>query len=137
MWRMSQWRIAWRAAAALVAGLFAMLPAAAQAPELAMFDGLKKGGWLLRIRDDGSQRRICLRTGSEFIQLRHRQPGCSQFVVKDEPSEIVVQYTCRGNGYGRTSVRREDNELVQVKTQGIYNGVPFAFGGEARYEGPC
>ncbi|MBB5731821.1 hypothetical protein FHS61_000825 [Altererythrobacter atlanticus] len=121
----------------MAAALFAAWPIAAQAPELAMLDSLKKGGWLLRIRDDGSQRKICLRTGRELIQLRHRQPGCSDFIVKDGASEVVVQYTCRGNGYGRTSIRREDNELVQVNTQGIYNGVPFAFGGEARFHGPC
>jgi len=102
-----------------------------------MLDSLAKGAWNLRIRDDGSQRRICVRDGREFIQLRHRNPGCSRFVVQDGPDEVVVQYTCRGNGHGRTSIRREGSELVQIQTQGIYDGAPFAFSGEARHSGSC
>ena len=81
----------------------------------AMLDSLAKGAWNLRIRDDGSQQRICVRDGREFIQLRHRQPGCSRFIVQDGAEEVVVQYTCRGNGYGRTSIRREGNVLPSTK----------------------
>lgn len=122
---------------ALLGGLLAAMPAAAQAPELGMLDGLRKGAWNLRIRDDGSQRRLCLRDGRELIQLRHRQPDCNRFIVKDGENEVVVQYTCRGNGYGRTSIRRESDTLVQVQSQGIDNGVPFNFSGEARHAGAC
>jgi hypothetical protein len=102
-----------------------------------VLDTLQPGGWDLRIRNDDSHRRICVRDGREFIQLRHRQPGCSQFVVRDEASLVVVQYTCRGNGYGRTTIRRESARLVQIESQGIFNGVPFVFNGEARHIGAC
>ena len=119
-------------AAALVA-----IPLAGHAAELGMLDSLTKGGWNLRIRDDGSQQRICLRDGRELIQLRHKQAGCSRFVVEDNADEVVVQYTCRGNGYGRTSIRREGNGLVQVQSQGIIDGAPFSISGEARHSGSC
>lgn len=122
-------------AAMLSAG--ALLPFAAHSAELSMLDTLERGAWDLRIRDDGTQQLICLKTGREMIQLRHRQPGCSQFVVKDEPGQVTVQYTCPGNGYGRTTIRRESSKLVQVESQGIVNGVPFAFSGEARHKGAC
>jgi hypothetical protein len=125
------------AATIAAAVALASVPLAAQAPELAMLNGLAKGAWNLRIRDDGSQQRICVRDGREFIQLRHRQPGCSQFVVQDGADEVVVQYTCRGNGYGRTSIRREGNGLVQIRSQGIEGGTPFSFSGEARQSGSC
>lgn len=118
-----------------VALLFAA--AAAYAAELAMLDTLTKGSWTLRNREDGSQQRICVRTGQEFIQLRHRQPGCSRFIVQDGAGEVVVQYTCRGNGYGRTSIRREGSGLVQIQSQGIVDGAPFSVSAEARYTGPC
>jgi hypothetical protein len=118
------------------AALLAM-PTAAQAPGLAMLGTLAKGAWNLRIRDDASEQRICVRDGQEFIQLRHKQQGCSRFVVQDDPSEVVVQYTCRGNGYGRTSIRRESAELVQVQSRGIIDGAPFAISGEARHAGSC
>jgi hypothetical protein len=125
------------AATIAAAVALASVPLAAQAPELAMLNDLAKGAWNLRIRDDGSQQRICVRDGREFIQLRHRQPGCSQFVVQDGADEVVVQYTCRGNGYGRTSIRREGNGLVQIRSQGIEGGTPFSFSGEARQSGSC
>ena len=120
-----------------LAVLLAAIPLAAAAAELGMLDALNKGAWSLRIRDDGSEQRICVRDGRELIQIRHKQAGCSRFVVRDDTNEVVVQYTCRGNGYGRTSIRREANGLVQVESQGIIDGAPFAISGEARHSGTC
>lgn len=126
-----------RLAAVLVASCVVALPAVAQAPELAMLNGLQKGAWTLRIRDSGEQQRICLKDGRELIQIQHRQPPCRSFVVSDQPDQVVVQYTCPGNGYGRTSIRREGSGLLQVQSQGIHNGTPFSFSGEARFAGRC
>ena len=130
-------RVLWKLGAVAAATLLAGAPLVAQAPELAMLDGLAKGAWNLRNRDDGSQRQICARTGREFIQLRHRGSGCNRFVVRDGPSEVVVQYTCPGNGYGRTSIRSEGSGLVQIQSQGIEAGTPFSFSVEARHVGSC
>lgn len=121
----------------VVVGGIALAAVAVHAAELAMLASLDKGGWTLRIRDDGSQQRICVRTGQEFVQIRHKQPGCSRFVVQDGADEVIVQYTCRGNGYGRTSIRREGPGLVQIRSQGIVNGAPFSINGEARHTGAC
>lgn len=120
-----------------LAALLVLIPLAGHAAELGMLDALNKGAWSLRIRDDGSEQRICVRDGRELIQIQHKQPGCSRFVVQDEANEVVVQYTCRGNGYGRTSIRREGNGLVQVESQGIIDGAPFSISGEARHSGSC
>lgn len=113
------------------------VPSTGRAPELAMLDRLEKGSWELRGREDGSRQRICVRSGREFIQLRHPQPGCNQLIVQDEPDEITVQYTCSGSGYGRTTIRREGSGLIQVRSQGILNGTPFTLQGEARRQGRC
>lgn len=118
-------------AAALVA------PVAAQGPALAMLAGLQDGLWEVRARDGSPARRICVRAGMELIQLQHREGGCSRFVVEDTANEVTVQYTCRGNGYGRTNIRRETAGLVQIDTQGIESGMPFQFAAEARRVGPC
>ncbi len=126
-----------KASAAGAALLLLAAPVEAQAPELAMLGGLTKGAWNLRIRGDGTERRVCVRDGREFIQLRHTQSGCSRFVVRDGADEVVVQYTCPGNGYGRTSIRREGNALVQISSQGILGGTPFSFSAEARHIGSC
>ncbi|HWK40571.1 MAG TPA: hypothetical protein VNR60_01450 [Croceibacterium sp.] len=119
-------------AAALVFGAVA-----AHAADLAMLSQLTKGGWTMRIREDGSQQRVCVRNGQEFIQIRHRQPGCSRFIVQDGADEVVVQYTCRGNGYGRTSIRRENSGLIQIQSQGIVDGAPFSISAEGRHTGVC
>ena len=127
----------WTAGAVTAAVTLASAPLEAQAPELAMLDTLAKGGWNLRDRNNGQEQRICVRDGREFIQLRHRQTGCNRFVVQDGADEVVVQYTCRGNGYGRTSIRREGTALVQISSQGIAGGTPFSFNAEARQSGSC
>lgn len=130
-------RYAGRCGTALAAALLLAIPGQAQAPELRMLDSLTKGGWTLRIRDDGTQRPLCVRDGREFLQLQHRDSGCSRFVVNDGAESVTVQYTCRGNGYGRTTVRRESNGLVQIQTQGIHDGTPFSYAAEGRHSGSC
>jgi len=120
-----------------IACLAVTLPLVAQAPELAMLGGLDRGGWELRLRSDGGTMPLCVRTGREFIQLRHRQPACERFIVQDDAETVTVQYTCRGNGYGRTTIRRENPSLVQIRSQGIQGGMPFSIEGEARKTGSC
>jgi hypothetical protein len=134
--RLLEMREPGKSTALALAAVTLALPIVAQSAELAMLDTLTKGAWNFRIRD-GAQQRICVRDGTELIQIRHKQPGCSRFVVQDGPEEVIVQYTCRGNGYGRTSIRREANGLVQIDTQGIVDGSPFSLSGEARHSGPC
>ncbi len=117
------------------AGLAFVVPAAAQ-DSLRMLAGLEKGSWEVRFRDGAQPRRVCVRTGSELIQLRHGG-NCNRYVVEDGAQEVTVQYTCRGNGYGRTNVRQETRSLVQIESQGIAAGQPFQFTAEARRVGPC
>jgi hypothetical protein len=112
------------------------LPLAASPPQLGMLSGLTKGKWELRVRGEGS-RTICVRSGPEFIQIKHADSGCSRFVVDDTPTDVTVQYTCRGNGYGRTHIRKESPKLVQIDSTGIHNGAPFDISAEARHVGAC
>ncbi len=102
-----------------------------------MLDTLQKGGWEVRYRDGSASRKVCVRSGREFIQLRHTDSGCNRFVVEDGASEVTVQYTCRGNGYGRTNIRKETPALVQIDSQGIADGKPFQFSAEARRTASC
>lgn len=115
----------------------ASAPLIAQVRDLAMLDTLSPGTWELRLRDDSARRSICVRTGRDFIQLQHRQSGCTQVVIQDDAAEVTVQYTCRGDGYGRTTIRREGSTLVQLRSQGSQSGAPFVIEGEARRTGYC
>lgn len=102
-----------------------------------MLDGLSAGLWQINIRGEDTSKRVCLRTGRELIQLRHERANCSQFVVQDEASQVTVQYSCPGNGYGRTTIKRETSQLAQINSQGIEGGLPFHFNAEARRIGSC
>lgn len=133
------WKRAGRVLAAFSAVAFAVsvAPVAARAPELAMLDGLTSGAWDVHIRSDNTHSNICVRTGRELIQIRHRQLSCSRAVVEDQPGRVTVEYNCAGAGYGRTTIRRESAQLVQIETQGIQGGLPFHFDAEARRVGSC
>ncbi|QSB44927.1 hypothetical protein EB810_01510 [Altererythrobacter sp. FM1] len=123
--------------AALLAGGGVMTPAVAEAPALAMLDNLTPGAWELRDRATGEVRKLCLKNGRDLIQIKHRQPPCNRFVAENSASMVTVQYTCRGNGYGRTTIRSETPTLVQISTQGIADGRPFDMKLEARRTGAC
>lgn len=110
---------------------------AAQSQGLTMLGRLTKGEWTIKHRDGSPDRKICMRSGQELIQLRHTDSGCSQFVVEDAEAKVTVQYTCPNNGFGRTNIRRETGSLVQIESQGISGGLPFQFTAEARPTGPC
>lgn len=122
-----------------VAGLIglAAIPGLAQGNGLSMLGTLAKGEWTIKYRDGSPDRKICLRSGQELIQLRHKESGCNRFVVEDGATRVTVQYTCPGNGYGRTSIRRETPTLVQLESQGIQAGLPFQLVAEARRTGTC
>jgi hypothetical protein len=130
-----------RIAALTLAGAGAVLglavPVLAQGNGLAMLGSLAKGEWTIRQRGGAPDRKICVRSGAELIQLMHREGGCSQFVVEDGAARVTVQYTCPGNGYGRTSIRRETPGLVQLESQGIEGKMPFQLTAEARRTGTC
>lgn len=123
------------AIAAIALGAFSA-PALAQA-SLAMLDTLRAGSWELRFRDGATPRKICLRNGRELLQLQHGGKTCNRFVVEDGANAVTVQYTCRGDGYGRTTIRRENTGLVQITSQGISGGKPFQLTAEARRTGGC
>lgn len=127
-----------------LAGVFAVSALALAAPamgagtSLAMLDQIEAGRWEIRTRELGAQpQRVCLASGHRLIQLRHPDAQCDRFVVQDSASDVVVQYTCKGRGYGRTHIRRETGRLVQIDSRGIANGLPFEFSAEARRVGDC
>lgn len=120
-----------------VAALGFAVPVLAQGNGLAMLGTLTKGEWTIKQRGGVPDRKICVKTGAELIQLMHSESGCNRFVVEDGAARVTVQYTCPGNGYGRTSIRRETPALVQLESQGIHDGMPFQMTAEARRTGAC
>lgn len=121
-----------------VAALASIVPAGNAADTGgALLSSLKPGEWTVRFRDGGETRKICVRNGTELVQLKHPRPGCSRVVTDSVPDHLTIQYKCPGDGYGRTTIRRETTTLVQVTGQGIKRGLPFDFDAEARRTGNC
>lgn len=124
--------------ALLVAALCAGGALVAQAPAIDLLAKLQRGQWTVTPSDGSPARQICLGDPLQLVKLRHAGiANCSRYVVEDEPGKVTVQYTCRGNGYGRTSIRRETDSLVQIESQGVASGRPFQFRAEARRTGAC
>ena len=124
--------------AAGIGGLIlAAVPALGAGPQLGMLDQLAAGSWEMRNRSGAVIQRICFPHGRQLVQLRHPGPPCDIYIIADQPNEVVVQYTCRRRGYGRTHIRRESNRLVQMDGIGIDDGLPFEFVFEARRVGDC
>lgn len=110
----------------------------AQAPSLAMLDGLEKGSWQLRERgSDTLLQTVCVGDARRMIQIQHPRANCSRYIIEDTLKSVTVHYTCPGAGHGRTSIRSETNRLVQIDTQGIVDGKPFSQAIEARRAGSC
>ncbi|MDZ7588817.1 MAG: hypothetical protein U5J78_06685 [Parasphingorhabdus sp.] len=112
--------------------------AVAQVPDLSLLAGLKSGGWVLKVRgSDEAPRKICLGDRSQLLHPEHVSTRCSQYVIEDTPNDLRVSYKCGALGHGVTSIHRETNNLVQIKSQGILRGAPFSVAYEARYTGAC
>ena len=125
------------AAAISAATLLSVSPVEAQGNSLSLLRTLEPGEWELRFRGSDTPKRLCIRSGEAFIQLRHSGRACRRFVVEEGERDVTVQYTCAKDGYGRTNVKRESKRLVQLEGQGIVDGAPFQFSAEARRVGSC
>ena len=110
---------------------------AAQGDAVGMLAKLQRGNWTVTSHDGGRSRNVCIGDPAQLVQLQHTGSACSRYVVEDASDKVTVQYTCRRNGYGRTSIRRETAGLVQIESQGIAGRLPFQFKAEARRTGPC
>lgn len=123
---------------AALAAIASVVPlAAAAADSFGFLARLQAGQWAISSRDGGPSRTICLGDPVQLVQLRHAGSVCSRYVVEDSAERVTIQYTCKGNGYGRTSIRKETNALIQIESQGIEGGLPFQFRAEARRTGAC
>ena len=135
---MTRFGIAGRAAAFAGASLCFAWPGATQDRASPMLSRLEKGQWELRGTGNVRIAALCLGNPIVLTQLRHRTaPGCSRDVVAADARSMTVRYSCPGVGRGRTSIRFETPRLIQIDSQGLDHGAPFALRAQARRIGPC
>jgi hypothetical protein len=124
------------AAATASAAVTGAVPAAA--PALQALHGLETGEWELRDRGEGTQaRKLCVSDLRQLLQVQHGRTLCRSFTVSDSDHAVTVSYDCAAAGNGRTDLRVETTRLVQIRSQGVADGAPFAFAAEGRRIGAC
>ncbi|GAY23175.1 MULTISPECIES: hypothetical protein [Sphingobium] len=130
--------VAKRRALGAAAMMMAVSAVQAAAPASRLPKGLETGEWELRGRgEDGAARKLCVSSLSQLLQSRHAGHACKSFTVSDVANRLVVTYECGAAGNGRTDLRVETSRLVQIQSQGIADGAPFAFALEGRWLGAC
>lgn len=102
-----------------------------------LLNQLEAGRWELRGSNNGLLRSICLGNPILLAQPQHGAAPCTRDIVSSDESSVTVNYVCPGAGRGRTTIRVETPRLVQIDSQGLDHGAPFAIRAEARKMGPC
>lgn len=127
-----------RGAALTGLGLFLAWPGAGQEPAaMPMLARLESGQWELRGAGNSRIASICLGNPIQLIQPRHGSAACTRDVVAADSNSMTVDYVCPGAGRGRTTIRFETPRLIQIDSQGLDHGAPFALRAEARRTGAC
>ncbi len=99
---------------------------------------LQPGQWQLRSLDGTAPvKTLCLGDPRVLLQLRHSNLPCNKFVITNNATLAVVNYSCAGVGNGRTSVRVETPRVIQIESQGIADKAPFDWAYEGRRVGEC
>ncbi|MEO7635276.1 MAG: hypothetical protein ABIS38_06485 [Sphingomicrobium sp.] len=81
--------------------------------------------------------RECVASVAALAQYEHRGRSCPAKVLSDSGKVAVVYYTCAGSDFGRTSLKIVTPRNLKIDTQGISDGLPFAYAFEARRVGEC
>jgi hypothetical protein len=115
--------------------LLAAWPAATQRPgPLAQVEA---GQWELRGPSGGVIGALCLGDPLLLAQPLHAPQPCTREIISSNGHEVTAAFVCPGMGRGRTLIRVETPRLVQIDSQGVSNGAPFALRAQARRTGPC
>ncbi|MCW2367280.1 hypothetical protein M2341_002727 [Sphingobium sp. B7D2B] len=110
----------------------------AQAPQAGGLDSVESGEWeLLERGSNQAARRICISDGSQLLQPKHPYRQCERYLIRQSPRAVAASYDCGEGGRGRTDLRIETSRLVQISSQGVSDGLPFAHEMEARRVGAC
>lgn len=80
---------------------------------------------------------VCLADLALLAQWEHRGARCSRVVISDTDSKLVIDYTCRDGGFGRSELTLVTPRSLRVATQGISRDGPFNYTIHARRVGNC
>jgi hypothetical protein len=135
--KFSQWGLG--ALLAMSAGSGAV--AYVQGGDLSLLDSIERGMWQFRAVGGGPSgapvAQLCVGDPYRLTQLQHGNAACERYVVRSSPTAVTVSYSCKGQGQGLTTIRKESGKLIHIQSQGIRNNSPFSFSVEGRKTGAC
>ncbi len=112
--------------------------ALANVNDLSLLHTLERGQWSFRaVGAEAPLTKICLGNPELLTQIQHAGAACERYVVRSIVNSVTVSYTCKGQGQGLTTIRKESNRIIHIQSQGIRNNAPFSFSVEGRRTGPC
>ena len=123
-------------AAQLAAAPLSSSPAPSMPMSLTALAQLETGLWQLDVKGR-APRQLCLSDPMTLVQIEHDQPGCSRFVIANDPKSATLHYSCQRAGWGRTTVRVETPRAATIHTQGIARNAPFDYAVQAKRIGGC
>ena len=108
---------------------------AAQRP--ASLTNVEGGLYEIDMIGKGLRPRICVADPMAFASYEHRGKSCTKTVISDGPGGAVIQYSCAGGGFGRSTVKAITPRSLRVETQGIADNAPFQYVFQARRVAAC
>ncbi len=81
--------------------------------------------------------RFCLADVATLARFEHRDKNCAARVLKTTANLASIDYNCRFAGFGHSQIEMLTPRSLRIDTQGISNGLPFAYVLQARRIGDC
>jgi hypothetical protein len=81
--------------------------------------------------------RLCVADVAALARFEHRSRNCAGKIVKSSASSTVIDYSCGFAGFGHSQVEMLTPRSLRIDTQGISDGLPFAYVVQARRVGEC
>lgn len=121
----------------LASFLLASSSAVAQTPALRALADWQGGKWLVSVADRHTSAPICIADPETMLTGGRPHAGCTFTVIHDEADSAAVTYRCPGGRQGRTTIRRDAQNIYMIDAQGVAHGLPFGDRAEWRRAGAC
>jgi len=109
------------------------LAGAAAPPVLEQAEG---GLWEID-RPGSAPMRLCVGNPASLANYEQRGAACSRAMLRQSGSSATIHYTCRGGGFGHSTITVLTPRSLRVETQGIAANAPFNYTFQARRVGNC
>lgn len=81
--------------------------------------------------------RVCVADVAALARFEHRGRNCQSRILKSSGSSTEIDYNCGFGGFGHSEVAMITPRSLRIDTQGISEGLPFAYVLQARRVGDC